>query len=293
MPEFYDRRWSIDIDNKPFIVSSKDSVKCVFEVNHEFGGVISYMKIGIYNLSSKTIGSKIKNGAAITLRAGYKNNIDVIGEGVIINSYMSRFGADTVVNLICASSAKKPSDFPTISFTAEKGTSIASVIQTVCEKMKLTLVINKNDFKDLEKLKSGTSFSGDGFKIINDLSHHYEFDYTVANKTIFALKHGKTFNETPQVISQETGMEDMPEFTDTGYNVKSRLNPKFKIGHKLRIKSTMKVLNFGAMHFRNVPETTGKGVYKIYKIVINGDTHGKTWTSKLSGYIDDYKRGLD
>ena len=88
-------------------------------------------------------------------------------------------------------------------------------------------------------------------------------------------------------------MEDIPEFTDTGYNVKSRINPKFKIGKKVKIISDLRSLNYGAMHFRTIPDTSGKGIYKIYKIVINGDSHGTVWTSKIHGYIDDTKRSVE
>lgn len=293
VPDFYGRRWSILLDDKEFISEKSDSFKCRFEVTHEFGGVISYTKISIYNLSAETIAAKLNRGVVLTLRAGYVNNIDVIAKGAIINSYRSREGVDTVINLICTEGNTEPKKLPCLSATINKGASVYSVMKVIAEQTGLGLIMNKKDFANDKPTKASVSILGDASQQVKSLSRTYEFDYTITDKLIIVLKFGSTFGGEVQTVSMETGMEDIPEFTDAGYNVKTRLNPKFKIGQKIKIISDLKSLNYGAMHFRNVPSTAGKGIYKVYKIVINGDSHGSTWTSKLHGYIDDKKRGVD
>lgn len=290
---FYGRRWSIFINEKPFIDSGVDQLRCKFEVTHEFGGVISYIKISIYNLSKDTIEANLKSGNSISLNAGYINNIDEIATGVIINTYKSREGADTVINLICTTTYIAPKKIKPLKQTLQKNSSIHSIAQYIANQTGFKLKMKKEEFAKDPLIKKSITLFGNPIDILKNLSITYEFDFCFLNKTLLIVKKIKSFTFTDtssiQTLSMETGMEDIPEFTDVGYNVKSRLNPKYKIGQLLKIKSNLKSLNYGAMHFRNIPSTDGEGVYRIQKITINGDTHGEVWTSKLYGFIERSK----
>lgn len=290
---YYDRRWELLVDEKVLIAQTdKGSLRCKFDITHEFGGVISYSVIKIYNLSHDTIAANFKRDTVITLRAGYIDNIDIISKGVIVNTFQSIEGLDTVTNLICTSGHKQKKDYKPINTVIPKDSTVIDMLQACAQHMELTLDVNKSDFSEEPKTKAATTLSGDVIAQIRELSKSYKFDFNVEFDSIQVLKIGSTDDEVV-VVSQETGMEDIPEFSDTGYNVRSRLNPKLKIGKKIQIKSERKTFSFGAMHFREIPASLGTGIYKIFKTSITGDTHGDEWTIKTEGFIDDYERGLN
>ena len=227
-PDFYERRWAILLDGEPFIDEREDgseSLRCVFEVTHEFGGVISYMKVSIYNLKQETAAANLQTGKVLTLKAGYANNIDIIGQGVIINTNTLREGNDVSFNITCTLGLTPAKKLKPLKSTVEKESSIKTVLEAIAGDTGLKLVMNEDDFKDEPLTKASKTMMGDAIVQLSRLSREYKFDFTISQDKINILKYGKTIGKDVQTLSMKNGMEDVPEFTDVGYNVKSRINP--------------------------------------------------------------------
>ena len=63
MSSYNKRRWSVTIDDVPFIDETEGrQFKCVFEILHDFGGYTSYADIAFYNLSTDTASKAFTRG---------------------------------------------------------------------------------------------------------------------------------------------------------------------------------------------------------------------------------------
>lgn len=76
-----------------------------------------------------------------------------------------------------------------------------------------------------------------------------------------------------------------PERTDVGVNVKNLLLPELRLGRRIKIESITESLNVGNLFFRKVPEVKNQGVYRIDKLIHNGDTHDNTWETQIFGRV--------
>jgi hypothetical protein len=74
-----------------------------------------------------------------------------------------------------------------------------------------------------------------------------------------------------------------PERSDVGVNVKNLLLPDLKLGRKIKIESVSEKLNIGNAYFRKAPPIRNQGIYRIDKLIHNGDTHSNTWETQING----------
>ena len=104
MSQYYDRRYEILIDGKPFI-AAKDgpTFRCAFDVSINPSDINSTADIRIYNLNDNSVGTVLKRQRTITLRAGYVETIDTIFTGTIINTFQEREGPSGITRLLCKS----------------------------------------------------------------------------------------------------------------------------------------------------------------------------------------------
>jgi hypothetical protein len=74
-----------------------------------------------------------------------------------------------------------------------------------------------------------------------------------------------------------------PERTDIGVTVKNLLLPELKLARRIKIESLTEKINIGNLNFREVPPIRNEGVYRIDKLVHEGDTRGNIWQTTITG----------
>lgn len=283
MSSYNKRRWEMLIDGEPFIEQTTGrQFKCTFEILHDFGGFTSYADIKVMNLTEDTANKAFKRGKSITFRAGYEQSIDTIFSGVIRNIIRGRVGATTSVQLICRG-GKLTDEQGTINETLGANTKLTDIIRACGTALGYPIVMDDTQFEDVEPYIYGYPMQGDPRVYLDKLAATHNFSYVVENDKLVVVRKGFYRDGTVHVISQLTGMEGIPELTEVGADVTTRLNPKIRIGGRFRIESTLATFNFSNLYFRDIPESAGQGEYNIFRIAYTGDTWGDAWSNKITG----------
>ena len=284
MSSYTRRQWEISLDDTVFIAATNgQQFKATFEVLHDFGGFTSYADIALYNLSADTANKAFKRGVKLSLRAGYADSIDNIFTGSIQNVLRERVGPDTITRLICRG-GKLTEEQTQINETLGKNVAAVDIIKACVKAMEYPIVINDAQFSDIDPYPYGYSLSGDPRVYLDNLAKTHAFNYVIENERVIVVREGYARDGETFVVSQFTGMEGIPEITEVGVDVTVRLNPKVRIGGKYRIESNLATFNFGNSYFVNIPESAGKGEYKIFRVSHTGDTKGDAWSTRITGY---------
>lgn len=282
MSKFFDRRFEIIINNDVFIEAMAGrQFKIEFNVVHDFGGFNSFCDLSIYNLTPSTSLKAFQRGGEIILKAGYSDNYDVIFKGSIKNILRESAYPGVLTRLICVGGTIEGKS---INQTLGVKASVVMAIEHIATELGYPLVINKNDFSGLN-FPRGKTLNGDPRVLLDSLANDYEFKYVIENNKIVIVKDGSVRESGARIISQFTGMEGIPEITEIGVDVVTRLEPQLKIGGVVQVESQFKTFNFSNIYFQDVKNSDGTGTYKILKITHSGDSYGDSWSTSVSGLL--------
>jgi hypothetical protein len=290
MSDIYDRRFQILVDDKVFIDETGESqFKIEFRVLHDFGGFNSYMDLALYNLSADTSRDLFVRGSNIKLRAGYKDSIDVIFSGTMRNALYERNGPSTITRVLCRG-GKLPENRPEVNISLGNNSTVQSAIKECVKALGHKIVIDDSQFEGMNKLIRGMSLSGDPLVELNRLSESFGFSYVIEGDRVVVNVLGKHRAGEPHLISQFTGMVGIPEISDVGIDVVTKLNPKIKIGGQFKVESDLKTFNVGNTFYRDIPETIGKGTFNIFRVTHTGDSWGDDWNTAIVGYKGEQQK---
>ena len=87
------------------------------------------------------------------------------------------------------------------------------------------------------------------------------------------------------VINQLSGMIGSPERTDIGVNVKNHMLPELKLGRVFKIEAVSEKINAGNLFFKPIPPIRNQGIYRMDKLIHEGDTRGNKWQTAISGRV--------
>lgn len=281
--KFFDRRWEILLDGEIFIrETAGQQFKATFEIVNDFGGYVSYAEIAIYNLSQDTIQKAFRRDVTIGLRAGYIDGIDFIFRGRINNIIRTRSGPNTITRIIARGGSQPATQ--RISETLGKDTTIVDVIRRCAASLGYPLVIQPSDFNNILPYARGFAMNGDPRSIMDRLAEAHRFSYIIENDRIVVVGENSFRQGQPRVIDQFSGMEGIPEITENGADVSVRLSPNIRIGGRIDIQSELATFNFSNLFYNEIPESAGRGIYKIFRVTHSGDTWGDAWTTRITGF---------
>jgi len=284
MTSYTNRRWEVIIDDQQFIAPTAGrQFKITFEILQDFGGFVSYCDLAIYNLSADTANNAFKKGDKIAFRAGYQDTIDSIFIGTIKNILRERRGPNTITRLICRG-GRQADESKQINETLGVNTRITDIIKACGKALDYPIVIEDSQFADIDPYPRGYVLNGDPRVYMDNLAKTHDFSYIVENERMIVVRNNAFRQGDVHVVSQFTGMESIPEITEVGADVIIRLNPRIRIGGRYRIESELATFNFSNLFFQNVPESAGKGEYRIFKLAHSGDSFGDTWSTKITGF---------
>lgn len=283
MTNYYGRRLEITIDRNVFIAETSGTpFKVSFNILVDFGGYNSYCDIKIYNLKDGSLGELLKKGNIISIKAGYSDATGYIFTGKINNTFKSRNGPDRVITILALGGSIGEKS---INKSLGKGVNVTRVIRECVKATGYPLIIEEDDFSQESAYARGITLMGDPKKYLDNLAQVHNFDWTIENDVLICVKNGKSrLNIPPVLISEATGMEGVPEISEIGCDVRTRLNPNLRIGARIDIQSKLRTFNFNNLYFQDIPENAGTGVYKIYRISHIGDTWGNDWSSKIVSF---------
>jgi len=275
------RLFEVLINNKTLIAPTNGrQFRVVFNILIDFGGFNTYCDMSIYNLSESTAAKAFQRESILGFRAGYENNIDYLFRGQIRNVFKERQGPDTITRIIARGGTSF--DKPIINQTLDKNANIVDMIRACCSALGYPPVIDDSQFSDVNVYANGMTISGDPRKYLDKFAQAHDFSYTLDNDKIIIVRNDAFRGGSPVVISEAEGMEGIPEISEVGCDVSTRLNPKLKIGGRIDIQSELRTFNFSNLYFVDVPPSAGVGVYRTFKLEHVGDSWGDSWTTKIT-----------
>lgn len=270
-----------------------------FQVNQSTRESPNTLAVRIYNLSSDTTkritGKTPVEFKQVMLKAGYRDFAAQIFNGSIkqfrsgrentLSSYLDILAAenDPAYNFgVCNSSVAGGTPWSTVIATMAKemGVTVGSIPQGTggtLPRGKVKWGMSRAQFRN-EAESQGCSWSIQGGKL-----QMIPLDGYLPGEAV--------------VINSATGMIGVPEQTDEGIRLRTLLNPKLKVGARIKLdnasinqtqaQASLK-LDFSQFRFDSrtgrqiFADTQKDGLYFLYSVEHAGDTRGNEWCSDLT-----------
>lgn len=280
MSNQYIRAVELTVGNA-FTATVITGLRIQFTITKDLQGFPNLAEISIYNLSEDTrskIQSEFEN---LVLKAGYVDNLKTIFTGDLRNVTKTRIGPDLITTVYAADGNK---DFEEAFYNKSfnDGAKVSDIVNDVISEFKeVTKGVTEGISQTAQKV-FGATFSSDSSEVLDQLGDENDFDWSIQNGKVDIIARDSFVNEQT-VINSQTGMINSPIITEIGADVKTLLNPSVLPGRLVKIESVAPNFSLGNLNFRNINKTLGEGVYKVIKIIHNGDTHSNNWDSMITG----------
>lgn len=220
---------------------SSETLDIEFEVPFDDDMEPNEAEIVIYNISDGTI-NQLKNGAEISIEAGYKGDTGVLFKGFISKVKVDYEDADRVVTIKALDDIKSHS-IESLSFSA--GTKASYILKTLIQKTGIPVAVFKVQ-RD-HTYEDSQTVDGDLMKNIKDYAAVCGISVYVSKGKIYArhIKEGDALNFT---LSADTGLIGSPrpfteevkaeDFVDTinGYEADTLLQYRISTGAIINLK---------------------------------------------------------
>ncbi len=249
------------------------ALRIVFYVEKSTTETPNYSQIIVYNLAQSTIAG-IKAGDKVILEAGYeKGNIGMIFSGEIVQPYVSREGGvDIALHLIC----QDADEYLTSAFTAKtlaKGSRLTDAVSACSEGLDQNIVSRKLGEKTYIR---GKVLFGKSAAQMRVLAKTVKAQFFVNDGMINITAAEDYDGSTAVELNPMTGLVGTPNQTDDGVSAKCLLNPSLKLNGLIHIDANL-VSARQASASQPVTDVNADGIYRIVKMVYEGDSRGQSW----------------
>lgn len=267
------REDSVSVIDKTTIDLSK--LRCVFYCEKSTTDTPNYSQITVYNPSQATI-SAVKAGDTVVLEAGYENgNYGMIFTGEIVQPYsVKEGGTDVALNLI----VQDGDVFLNSTFTVKtigKSATQADIVNACMDNGISSGVMSKSLSKS--QLARGRVLFGKSANYIRKIARGNQSQMYVEDGIIHIVAASDYDSKTAVELNPETGLIGMPSQTDDGVSGQCLINPSIKLNTLIYINQRLVTAKQVAEGETDYAKVNADGVYRIVKLVYEGDTHGDTW----------------
>lgn len=246
-----------------------------FTVQKNTMGSVNSSQIVIYNLSQKTRQIIAKSGTNIILQAGYKQGnltLQTIAKGSVSNTISERQGGD-IITTINALDGAQGTAIGRFSNSYKGQIELSKIVEDVARKIP-GVQVSKNEIKLTDKMgKKGATFTGRCTHILDRLSRHWGFSWSIQNGVFKALPDESTSGNLFE-ISTKLGnlIHTTPRIDNvlqvvTGVEINSVLDPRIQPYDQVKLTSSV--------------SPSLDGTYQITNLTHSGDTHGNQWVTNL------------
>lgn len=154
----------------------------------------------------------------------------------------------------------------------KSGTSVLTALRDVATSMGLVLPRNVEVSRDLRaQFSAGVVLSGNARDELTRLLAPYDYHWSSQNNQLQILRNNEVREDTAHVISEDTGMIDVPQWSTP---TKAGKSPK------LQIRSLLypALIPGGKIH---VTSRVANGLFRVEKLTHTGDTEGEDWTTEI------------
>lgn len=295
MPSYFGRQYLIELfDDSGRVIKTfdsrteKDPLQIVFQIETTFGAVLSKMDLSIINPSKQSIGLAME-AKKVTLQAGYPNAFGVIFDGEINFVETPRDNLERRLTLYCISGLGVQQD-RVIEVDFEEGSKYFDILDHVATdyfNSPPVYIGFDDDFKNsMGSAESGYNALNPHKIVLNDLAYDFKFQWMVENGKLVLMKRGANRGGDQHVINQNNGLIGGVALNFLGTDFEMILNPRIRIGDRVKIEAETTTLNFSDVYFVNLPKektTIGDGEFIVKALRRYGNFYGQnSWKSSYT-----------
>lgn len=259
----YGRQYRLELKSEKDILII-DKLKISFSVTKDIKPEPNHAELTIYNLSRQHMQALLDGEyTQATLSVGYET-LSILFSGDISKVKVSRQGLDFIMTFNCGDGLTKYLKSRS-KVTIKAGSSDDELIKQLQKDFDLQTEAVSTTNK--ARYPRGQVLNGDTRALLNKVAKNNHAQWSIQNGKLLFLPIEHAIAETDIVVlSQETGLINAPEQTDSGLEVSCLLNPRVGVGTLVEVKSIFDYFN---------------GKYKVVKVTHSGKNLGGEWQSKL------------
>ena len=279
MSELYLRRYRV-------VVGGVDvsELRCTFYIEKNIAETPNYSEISVFNLSPETENQIIETGDRVILEAGYEGSqYGLVFDGDIVQPLRDKEGGTTYKLTLVSQDADKFLNNGFVSQSWAAGQTPKTIAQKLCSTATNPIELGYiSENLENKKLTRG--------KVCFGLARDYLHQIARTEQAAFYCNDGKAnIIKAPdppsgQVVSlsPQTGLVGAAEMTDEGIKATCLLNPLLNLNSSVHIDNAH-VREQKARRDSQPKQMDYDGVYRIIKLVHEGDTRGNVWYTQFTG----------
>ena len=273
---YFDRVCKVVIEGDKVITIENSKIQ--FEIIKSKNAKENTAKVEIYNLAPNTRKLITEQEALVRIFAGYAQNKGLIeiGQGDISKVKHNRDKTGVVTEIYMAEGLRKIRDNPiSISFSSKSKLKLANVLGNL-RRFTFRLI----DVDDSKIIDNGYSDLGFLDQVLNNLSQHFGFGWSVQNGVITIKGTKKSVANEIMLLTPSSGLILHPESIK---QVSRRLEKSSITKQDRKINSVQALLqpHLQVYDIIAIESQDLKGKYEIQKITHKGDTRGNDWYSDM------------
>ena len=284
MSRQYKRAYSLTITDSER-TKTIDGLRIVFNITKSLHSFPNIAKIDIYNANQDTLSILQTRYSELAFNAGYTGSLRLLFSGQIRNVFQRKIGPDNITTIF-AGDGEQDWQNSIFNKTLSENIAIKQVVSEIAASFQGTLLGTLEGLDAPADKLLGQTLSGSSKDILNKLAEDYGFQWSIQDGSLITVANDKTLEGTEAVlINNNSGMIGSPTVTELGVNVTTLLNPMLLPNRAFKVESSFADVAIGGVQFREIKRTTGEGIYKIFQVIFDGDTHGTNWFSIVDGRI--------
>ncbi len=255
-----------------------------FKITHKDYETPNNATIRVYNVSDSTAKLVKKEFTNIVLQAGY-SELGIIFTGNIRQVRRGQeSNTDTYVEIL-ASDGDLAYNYAVVNQTISANCTTNQQINAATKAL-TSYGVTTGSIASVSttKLPRGKVMYGMARKYMRDAAKTSGASWSIQNGKINFITLSGYLKDTAVELTSATGLIGRPELTNDGLMVRSLINPRFKVGTRIKINNAdITANNYSAKigSWNERVKTNADGLYRVLAIDWTGDTRGNDWYCDL------------
>lgn len=248
-------------------------------------------RIRVYNMNPDTMARVQKEFKRVVLQAGYEGNYGLIFDGTVVQTRRGRTSqVDTHLD-ITAADGDAAYNFAYVSTTLAAGSTAQDHFNVAAQAMaKHGVGVGYTAGLQSNPLPRGKVMFGMARDVLACTARNTETTWSIQDGKLQVVPESSYMPSEIQVINSDTGMIGLPVQTQNGVQVRTLLNPNYKIGTLIELRpGSVQQLEYGLANadqprnaFVQVTNPlNANGYYYVMVAEHQGDTRGNDWYTDL------------
>lgn len=295
----YGRRCRVYIAKHSNNAWEVSNLRCVFQIEKSILPTANHIEVSIYNLSSQTEASMIKEGYRVIVEAGYDGvssnsgkQYGKIFDGEIVQVLWDRENnIDTKLTLI-AMDGDELLNRGFINKTVEAGLTQKQLLEFIISQRRLpsdatttkktTELARVSPSLSEQRLPRGKVFFGRPKDYINDIAIGNSANFYVDDGQVSVVKMTDKIEGEVLVLTPQTGLVGTPQQVQDGVSFRCLLNPAIKLDSLVKLDKSL-IRQQKIEKEQLIMPLDQDGTYRVCKFIHIGDTRGDEWYTNVIG----------